>query len=259
MNPHLSGQLGALPLALAPLAWHRLPRATVVLVTVLSVLFGLQIAFMPALRFAAPLLPFLAVAAAVGGARVARSGVLPQRILAMFIAVLLVHHLAGAAVRYGPRITAFHDPASYEAAVFPDQTALREVVRRAEPIVAIRGGAVSWMPHSVYVLDWQRNGEIFFDRAAGHETPPDVLWSVLAARGVRSLVLDVSPAWQREGTIGNPAVDAWLRAGRAAVRPDPRPLAARQGKVWVIVDLRATPPDGSSTPAPLEPAPPASR
>jgi len=237
-NPHLSGLAGALPLALGPLAWHRLSRASAVLVATLLVLFVLQVRFMPALRFGAPLLPFAAVAAAVGGARLARSGDLARWTLALVIAVLLLHHSAVLVLRYGPRIPALRDPASYEAAVFPDQAALREVVRRAEPVVAIRGGAVAWMPKPVYVLDWERNGEIFFDRVAGRQTPPDELLALLQTRGVRSLVLDAPPSWRRDGSIGNPAVDAWLRTGEAAVRADPQPLPAREGKIWVLIDLR---------------------
>lgn len=58
------------------------------------------------------------------------------------------------------------------------------------------------------------------------------------ARGLRSLVLGAAPSWRTDGTIANPAVDAWLRTGRAAV-PDPRPLRARGGRIWVLIDLRA--------------------
>jgi len=238
-NPHVSGLVGALPLALTPLAWHRFSRPTATLVATLMALFALQVVFMPALRFGAPLLPFVAVAAAVGGARLARSGVVARRTLAVVIAVLLLHHSAVVALRYGPRIPALRNPAAYEAAVFPDQAALREVVRRAEPVVAIPGGAVAWMPKPVYVLNWERNGEIFFERVLGRQTPPDELLALLRARGVRSLVLDAAPSWRTDGTIGNPAVDAWLRTGRAAVRPDPRPLRARGGRIWVLIDLRA--------------------
>jgi len=237
-NPHVSGLVGALPLALGPLAWHRFSRATAVLVATLLVLFVLQVRFMPALRFAAPLLPFAALAAAVGGARLARSGDLARWTLALVIAVLLLHHSAVIGLRYGPRIAALRDPASYEAAVFPDQAALREVVRRAEPVVAIRGGAVAWMPKPVYVLNWERNGEIFFDRVAGRQTPPDELLALLRTRGVRSLVLDAAPSWRTDGSIGNPGVDSWLRTGEAAVRVDPQPLHAREGRIWVLIDLR---------------------
>jgi hypothetical protein len=237
-NPHVSGLAGALPLALAPLAWHRLTRATAVLVATLLVLFVLQVRFMPALRFGTPLLPFAAVAAAVGGTRLAHSGEVARRTLALVIPVLLLHHSAVVALRYGPRIPALRDPARYEAVVFPDQAALREVVRRAEPVVAIRGGAVAWMPKPVYVLNWERNGEIFFDRVAGRETPQDALLALLRRRGVHSLVLDAAPSWRTDGSIGNPAVDTWLRTGEAAARVDPQPLHAREGRIWVLIDLR---------------------
>jgi len=81
-NPHVGGLVGPLPLALAPLALHRMTRATAVLTITLGVLFVLQFVSMPALRFGVPTLAFAGVAAAVGGSRLARSGKLAQGVLA---------------------------------------------------------------------------------------------------------------------------------------------------------------------------------
>jgi len=241
-NPHLSGQLGALPIALAPLAWHRLSRATGVLVAALAALFALQIAFAPALRFGAPLLPFLAVAAAVGGERLARSGALARGVLVGLLAIVVVHHAAQLGQGYGPRVVSLRDPWRHAGAIFPDQVALLRMVERAPPVVAIRGGAVAWMPKPVYLLDWQRNGELFFDPLLGRQTPPDVALALLRRRGVRSLVLEVGPRRPADGTLGHSTVDAWLRDGLARVRPDPSPPRARGDRLWVQVELLDPPP-----------------
>ena len=240
-NPHLSGLLGPLPFALGLLALHRPPRATLLLVIVLGALAWLQFVSMPALRFATPLLPFVAVAAAVGGARLARSGPVAATTLALCLGVLALHHLAGFAQACLPRIAALAGPRAYEARVFPDQAALRDLVSRAGPVVAIPGGAVAWMEKPVYVLDWERNGELFFDRVLEYQTPPEEARALLARRGVRSLVLDVAPPLPEDGRLGHPTVDAWIRDGRARVRPDPRPKPARRGRVWVTVDLLGEP------------------
>jgi hypothetical protein len=230
-NPHVSGLIGPLPLALAPFALRRLSRPTAVLAGTLAALFGLQYAAMPALRFGAPLLPFLAIAAAVGGARLARTGPPARGILGVIFALLALHHGAALGARYGPRLAALRHPAAYERRVFPDQVALREVVSRAEPVVAIPMGAVLWMPKPVYLLLWERNGELFFRDLRGTRdgeefvvprTPPDRARALLERRGVRSLALDVRPPHPRDGRVGHPIVDAWLRARgerHAAARP----------------------------------------
>ncbi len=240
-NPHLSGLLGPLPFALAPLALCRPSRATLLLLIVLGALACLQFVGMPALRFAIPLLPFAAVAAAVGGVRLACSGRVAATTLALCLCALAIHHLAGFAQACLPRIAALRDPHAYEARVFPDQAALRDVVSRAEPVVAIPKGAVAWMEKPVYVLHWERNGELFFDRVLQYQTPPEEALALLARRGVRSLVLDVAPPLPADGTLGHPSVDTWIRDGRARVRPDPRPKPARRGRVWVTVDLLGEP------------------
>jgi hypothetical protein len=97
-NPHVGGLLGPLPLALAPLALGRVGRATVVLTVTLATLVGLQFFFLPALRFGTPLWPFLGVAAAVGGRRLAASGPAARALLAAVLAFLAIHHTAAAAV-----------------------------------------------------------------------------------------------------------------------------------------------------------------
>lgn len=231
---HVSGLLGPLPLALAPFAAHRLARPTAWLAGLLAVLFGLQFVFMPALRFGAPLLPFVAVAAAVGGARVARSGTLARGVLALALVACALGFAAGAAVRLLPRVAALRDPTGYERAAHPAQDALRRVVARGTPVVAIPRGAVSWMPQPVYVLHWSRNGELFFDA----RTPPDEALALLRERGVRSLVIDAKTAGVPPGRVGHPIVDAWLAAGRAELVPDPHPLPAQRGRVWRLVELR---------------------
>jgi hypothetical protein len=255
-NPHLSGLVGPLPFALGPLALRRPSRATLLLGSVLAALAWLHFVYMPALRFAAPLLPFTAVAAAVGGVRLARSGRVAATTLALCLGALAVHHLAGFAQACLPRILALRDPRAYEARVFPDQVALREVVSRAEPVVAIPKGAVAWMERPVYVLNWERNGELFFDRVLNYQTPPEAALALLTRRGVRSLVLDVVPPLPTDGTLGHPTVDAWIRDGRARVRPDPRPRPARQGRIWVTVDLL---PEPVAAPPAVEPRVPQRR
>ena len=232
-NPHVSGLLGPLPLALGVLAIGRLSRATVVLVATLALLFLLQFVYMPALRFGSPLLPFLALAAAVGGERLARSGRASRWLLIGALALVSMHHLRFVGESYLPRIASLRSPEAHERAKFPDQVNLREVVARAEPVVGIPMGAVFWMPKPVYVLLWQRNGELFFNRT----TPPRAARSILRERGVRSLVMDVAPPLPMDGTLGHPIVDAWIREGSARLRPDPNPLSARGDKVWVLVDL----------------------
>jgi hypothetical protein len=245
-NPHVSGLIGPLPLALAPFAMSRLSRATAVLVGSVAVLFALQFVAMPALRFGAPLLPFAAVAAAVGGARLARSGAAARGVLGFAFALLALHHGAALGARDGPRLAALRDPDAYERRVFPDQVALRDMVSRAEPVVAIPMGAVLWMPKPVYVLLWERNGELIFRELRGRRggepfvvppTPPDRARALLGARGVRSLVLDVQPPHPADGRTGLPTVDLWLRQGTARLRADPEPPAARGDRVWVRVDL----------------------
>ena len=243
---HIGGLLGPLPLALAPFAALRPSRPTGALLLTLLVLFALQFAAMPALRFGAPLWPFVAVAAAVGGARLAHSGPAAAATLGGVLVTLaglapfcaFSVDGAPAALDLVRRVAALRDPAAHERALFPDQDALREVVARGEGVVAIPKGAVSWMPQPVYNLHWSRNGELFFDPPPGHaRTPPDVARAILDARGVRSVALDVTTPLPRDGTLRHPTVDAWIRAGRASLRPDPAPPAARRNRVWVLVDL----------------------
>jgi hypothetical protein len=89
----------------------------------------------------------------------------------------------------------------------------------------------------VYLLHWERNGELFFDRVRGQYTPPDEALALLRRRGVGSLVIDVAPGARAPGELGQPTVDAWLRAGAARVRDDAPRLPARGGREWVLVDL----------------------
>jgi hypothetical protein len=217
-----------------------------VLLGVLVVLSLLQFIYMPALRFATPILPFVAIAAAVGGARLAHWHPLARSALQV--------GLAGVALMQGvdlgravlPRIAALRNPHAYEREQFPDQVALREAVARAAPVVAIPKGAVAWMPKPVYVLHWERNGELFMDRILPLKTPPGIALALLRSRGVRSLVLDVALPIPSNGTVGNPTVDAWIRAGKARVRGEPHELRAGRRRVWVTVDLL-------EAPAPAEP------
>jgi hypothetical protein len=234
---HIGGMLGPLPLALGPWAAPPRERATRALVAVIALLLPLQFLFMPAVRFGSPLLPFYAVAAAVGGVRLARSGDLGRSVLGVALATLALFHAASAAQDYVPRIAALRDPRAYERAVFPDQDALRDTVAELEPVVAIPKGAVSWMPKPVYVLHWTRNGELFFD----NRTPPREAHALLRRRGVRSLVIDVSPARIRPNALGHPLVDAWLRGGGARLRADVARRPADDGRVWVALELLGPP------------------
>ncbi len=236
-NPHGSRLLGPLPFLLAPFALSRLPRATTLLLVVLFALAILQFVFMPALRFATPILPFVAIAAAVGGARIARWGRGMQVVLAVGLFALALVQAIDLGRAYLPRIAALRDPRAYERLMFPDQDALRETVARATPVVAIPKGAVAWMPKPVYVLHWERNGELFFDRVVKFQTTPAAARALLVRRGVRSLVLDALPPLPTDGTLGHPTVDVWIRAGRARVRDEPHRLPARDGRVWVTIDL----------------------
>jgi hypothetical protein len=210
-----------------------------VLAALVFLLLGLQFVFMPALRFAAPLLPFLAIGAGVGGARLARSGRAPRVALGIAIGLLLAHHVAAAGARYGPRLTALPAPDAYRAREFPAQLALAELVARGDGVVAIPKGAVLWMPRPVYLLHWERNGELFFDRVLGRQTPPDEALALLRRRGVGSLVLQLSappPALDQE-RVGHPIVDRWIAEGLAARRADVAPRPAAGGDVYLLVDL----------------------
>jgi hypothetical protein len=240
-NPHVGGLLGPLPLALAPLAAGRLARPTWALLAVLAPLVLLQFSAMPALRFGTPVWPWLAVAAAAGGHRLAASGAGARAGLAALLALVLTHQGVAAASFHLPRIAALRDPRAYEAARFPDQDALRRMVAQAEPVVGIPMGAVAWMPKPVYNLLWERNGELYFGGGAPAElplTPPERALTLLRERGVRSLVIDAAPPHPADGRVGHPVVDAWLAAGHAALAPEVEPLPARQGRRWVLVRLR---------------------
>ncbi len=207
---------------------------------------GVDLLYVPALVAGEPdaAASVSACFAAAGGERLARSGAPARGILVAVLALLFVHHAAQLGLRYGPRLGALRDPWAYAEAVFPDQVALRRMVARAPPVVAIPNGAVEWMPKPVYVLDWQRNGELLFDPVLGRWTPPDAALALLRRRDVRSLVLDVPPRRPPDGSIGHPTVDAWLREGLARVRPDPDPPRARGDRVWVQVELLDVPPPG---------------
>jgi hypothetical protein len=232
-SAHVSGLLGPLPLALAPLAIGRHARATWALAAVLALLVALQFAAFPALRFGTPVWPWLAVAAAVGGRRVAASGRAARAALGAALLATGVHQLAVAGQHHLPRLLALREPRAYERAVFPDQDALREMVGRAEPVVAIPMGAVAWMPKPVYNLLWERNGELYFMRG----TPPARALALLRERGVRSLVLDVAPPHPDDGRTGHPIADAWLEAGHASLAADVAPLPARPPRRWVLLRL----------------------
>jgi hypothetical protein len=240
-NTHGSRLLGPLPFLLPLFAIQRLSRATALLLGVSIALALLQFVYMPALRFATPVLPFVAIAAAVGGARLARSGAAARNLLTIGLAGLALQQAVGLGRACLPRIAAWRDPHAYERSEFPDQAALREAVSHAEPVVAIPKGAVAWMSKPVYVLHWERNGELFFDRVVHYQTPPGLALGLLVSRGVHSLVLDVKPPLPADGSIGQALVDAWIRAGRARVRAEPHVLRARDGRVWVTIDLLAEP------------------
>jgi hypothetical protein len=235
-NVHSGGLVGPLPLALGVLAWRRPTRATAALLAVFPPLLLLQFLYAPALRFGSPLLPFLAIAAAVGGARLARSGRLARATLITALAVLCVLHLTRFTLEFGPRITALRDPHAYERAIFPDQDALRRMVAHGEGVVAIPKGAAAWMDRPVYLLHWERNGEIFFEPVLGHRTPPGEALELLQRRGVGSLVVDLEPPVSAKG-VRQATIDAWIASGAARIRLDVAPLPARQGRVWVLLDL----------------------
>jgi hypothetical protein len=235
-NPHVSGLLGALPLALLPAAIRRTDRAGAVLVATLSVLFVLQFLFMPALRFGVALLPFVATACAVGGLRIARSGRGPAALLAGAILMLGLHHTAAALARHGPRVAALQAPEAYKARIFPDQVALAGLVAQGHGVVAIPKGAVHWMPKPVYLTYWERNGELFFEPVRGNWTPPDTAFALLTSRGVRSVVVEAREAPALAGRL-HPTVDQWLADGRAFVRPGVPPAPGRGDRIYVLVDL----------------------
>jgi len=233
-NLHVSGLVGPLPLALGPLALGHLPRATWALVGVCGLLLVPLFFFLPAARFGTPIWPWLAVAAAVGGWRLAASGRLARAVLAAALALVALHQVAVAAVALLPRVAALRAPAAYERARFPDQDALRRMVAQAPPVVGIPMGAISWMPQPVYNLLWERNGELYFDE----RTPPDRALALLRERGVRSLVLDVEPPHPDDGRTGHPLVDAWLAEQHATLARDVPLLPARKQSRWVLVLLR---------------------
>ena len=236
-NPHFSGQLGPLPLALAPLALGGITRSAAVLTGVaVALCLGMWL-YMPALRFGAPLLPLLAIATAVGGARLARSGSVPHGLLAGLLVLVGLYQVSSFAEVVGPRLVALRQPHAYERAVFPDQDGLRTLVNRAHGKVAIPKGAVLWLSQPAYVLHWERNGEIFFDRLLRHRTPPARVLEVLEGHGVTAVAMDVRAPPPGGGGIGHPTVDAWIRAGRARLRPDADPPRARGDRRWVLIDL----------------------
>lgn len=248
-NPHLSGLIGPLPLALAPFALHRVSRSTAVLAAILVLLIVGQFVFMPALRFGSPVLPFLAIAAAVGGMRLADSGSAARGTLGIVFAVIAIHQGFAVAAHYLPRVAALRSPDAYQRRIFPDQVALGEMVSRGSPVVGIPKGAVLWMPKPVYNLLWERNGELFFRDLRGRRgdqhhvvrsATPEAARALLKRRGVRSLVLDVRPPHPGDGRVGNAIVDAWLHDRVAKLRPDPDPPRARGDRVWVLVDLNFT-------------------
>ncbi|HVN40796.1 MAG TPA: hypothetical protein VMW19_21740 [Myxococcota bacterium] len=233
-NVHSGGLVGPLPLALGVLAIRRPTRDDVVLSASIGALWLLQALFMPALRFAMPILPFFAIAAAVGGTRLARSGPAARAALAGVLLVLAGVHGLRLADAYLPRIAALHDPHAYEARVFPDQDHLRRLVALGRGVVAIPGGAAAWMDRPVYLLDWERNGELFLDPVHDAHTSPDDALALLRRRGVGSLVLDVAPGDER---TGHASVDAWIRNGVARIRDGAPRLPARHGREWLLLDL----------------------
>ena len=207
------------------------------LTCLLFLLLGLQFVFMPALRFASPLLPFLAIGAAVGGARLARAGRVPGVGVGVVIALLLVHHGTAAVSRHGPRLAALRAPDAYRMQQFPEQLALAELVKLGRGVVAIPGGAVLWMPRPVYLLHWQRNGELFFDRVLGRETPPDQALALLRRRGVESLVVEVRSPPQDPRRVGHRIVDRWIANGQAARRTGVEARPGRADSSYILVDL----------------------
>jgi len=251
-NPHVGGLLGALPLGLAPLALGRLSRATWALVAVLAGLVVLMFFFLPAARFGTPLWPWLAVAAGVGGRRLAASGSLARGVLVGCLTLVALQQGVEMLARYLPRLQALYRPTAYEREQFPDQDALRQMVSRAEPVVGIPMGAVAWMPQPVYNLLWERNGELYFGRGGPADlpmTPPGRALALLRERDVRSLVLDVLPPHPGDGRVGHPIIDRWIEEGRAAIAPGMATLPARGDRTWVHVRLVDTPPASRGTAA----------
>lgn len=236
-NVHSGGLIGPLPLALGVLAIRRPTRSAAALIAAIGALFLLQALYMPALRFAAPLLPFLAIAAAIGGSRLARSGPVGRLTLAIAIAPLAALHLSRLAIEDLPRVLALRAPREYERAIFPDQDNLRRLVAQGRGVVAIPKGAAAWMDRPVYLLHWERNGELFFDRVRGQETPPEEALALLRRRGVGSLVIDAPAQLRADGGVGHPTLDAWIRQGAARVRQGAPRLPARDGREWVLIDL----------------------
>jgi len=231
-EPFAGGHLGPLPLALAPLALGRLARPARALAACCAAFFALQLAFAPALRFGTPWLPFLGLAAACGGRVLARSG-RPGRALVTLLCVGVAALQGQAALRaYAPRLSALAAPRPYERAVWPSQESLRRMVARGTPVVGILMGAVLWMPQPVYALHWELNGEIFLER-----DPPERTLEVLRRRGVRSLVFPVATPLPADGSVRQPAIDAWLASGRARLRRDVEPLPGWPGRVWVLLEL----------------------
>ena len=131
-NPHVSGLIGPLPLALAPFALRRLSRPTA------RVGGHAGCAVRSAVRhpcrrcasarrccrsWRSPPRWAVTPSGVARGPRRAASWVWPSLLLAL-------HHGAALAARYGPRLAALRHPAAYERRMFPDQIALREVVSR---------------------------------------------------------------------------------------------------------------------------------
>ena len=230
-NVHVSGLLGPLPLALAPLALTKLSRATWALLGVCGALLLPLFLALPAARFGTPLWAWVAVAAAVGGSRLAASGTIARRVLAMLLFIVGAQQTLLAISVLAPRVLALRAPRAYEQERFPEQDTLRRMVAQAEPVVGIPMGAVSWMPQPVYNLLWERNGELYFMKG----TPPAKALARLVERDVRSLVVDVEPESLVRGRTGHPIVDALLDSGVAALAPDVEPLRARADRRWVLV------------------------
>jgi len=230
-NVHVSGLLGPLPLALAPLAVAKLSRATWALLGVCAALLVPLFVTLPAARFGTPLWPWVAVAAAVGGHRLAASGGFARRVLAAVLLLVAAQQTLLATRVLVPRVLALRAPRAYERERFPEQDALRRMVAQAEPVVGIPMGAVSWMTQPVYNLLWERNGELYFMKG----TSPEVARARLVERDVRSLVIDAEAELLARGRTGHAIVDAWLDGGVAALAPEIEPLPARAGRQWVLV------------------------
>jgi hypothetical protein len=229
----VGGLIGPLPLALAPLAFRRLSRSTLTLVLVLGMLVVLQFLYAPALRFGIPLLPFLAVAAAVGGLRLARESRAGGVAVVLVCAAIAAFHGVAMVRAYVPRVKALRVPSAYERAVWPSQESLRQLVALADPVVGISTGAVLWMPKPVYNLHWERNGELFLN---GSMSPKEVL-DVVRRRKIRSIVIIRPGPLPTDGSTGQPIVDAWLRWGVASLRRDVGPKPAFAGSLWILVDI----------------------